>query len=27
MPIAIEAVTFKEYVSWIFIKYSEEYIN
>ncbi len=27
MPIAIEAVTFKEYASWIFIKYSEENIT
>ena len=27
MPIAIEAVIFKEYASWIFIKYSEENIN
>jgi hypothetical protein len=24
MPIAIEAVNFKDYASWIFIKYSEE---
>jgi hypothetical protein len=24
MPIAIEAVNFKDYASWIIIKYSEE---
>jgi hypothetical protein len=24
MPIALEAVNFKDYASWIFIKYSEE---
>jgi hypothetical protein len=26
MPIVLEAVNFKDYASWIFIKYSEENI-